>query len=186
LGAVLAGIAATVLLAQPAAATAIRSEPGDPGPQVGVIVGYETADEAERAVRRAGGTVGARLELVDSFAATVPANRLDAVRESPGVAAVTPDGRVTMTGKTWLADAGNTSISNVTRMIGAQDVWSKKDASGRAVTGKGVGVAVIDSGIVPAKGLADGTRIVNGPDLSLEAPQATGPGRSGSEPVRLM
>jgi serine protease AprX len=172
LASVLAAIMATALLAQPAAATAIRSEPADPGPQVGVIVGYETADQAERAVRRAGGTVGARLGLVDSFAATVPANRLDAVRESPGVAAVTPDGRVTMTGKTWMADAENTSISTVTRMIGAQDAWGKKDASGRPVTGKGVGVAVIDSGIVPAKGLADPARVVNGPDLSLEAPQA--------------
>jgi serine protease AprX len=173
LGSVLAAIAAATLLAEPAAAaTKMRTAPGEPGPQVGVIVGYETADRAERAVRRAGGTVGAALGLVDSFAATVPANRLDAVRAAPGVAAVTPDGRVTMTGKHWLTDAQSTPISNVTRMIGAQDVWTKKDASGRTVTGKGVGVAVIDSGIVPAKGLADPARVVNGPDLSFESTQA--------------
>jgi serine protease AprX len=65
-------------------------------------------------------------------AATVPANRVDALRAAPGVTAVTPDGRVTMAGKAWLADSQNTSISSVTKMIGAQDVWTKKDPSGRA------------------------------------------------------
>ncbi len=39
----------------------------------------------------------------------------------------------------------------------------------RGVTGEGVGVALIDSGVVPVPGLA-ATRVTLGPDLSLEAP----------------
>lgn len=105
-------------------------------------------------------------------AATVPANRVDGVRSAPGVSAVTPDGRVTMQGKVWQADAESTTMVGVTTMTGARSVWAKKDAAGRTVTGKGIGVALIDSGIVPAKGLADPARVVNGPDLSLESTDA--------------
>jgi serine protease AprX len=196
---VLCAFAAAVLLAQPAAAAAATAATDAtdatdatagaaaatdttdatavagtrPVDRTGVIVGYDGADPAaaERAVRRAGGTVGARLGLVDSFAATVPAGSLGALRVAPGVTSVTPDGQVRMTGKNWLADGASTTMASVTKMIGAQDVWMKKDAAGRTVTGKGVGVAIIDSGIVPAKGLADAARVVNGPDLSFEAVQ---------------
>jgi serine protease AprX len=179
---VLCAVAAVVLLAQPAAATAATNATAEAGTRsvdmrsgaaIGVIVGYGGTDPAaaELAVRRAGGTVGARLGLVDSFAATVPADGVDTLRAAPGVTSVTPDGQVRMAGRNWLADAESTTIANVTRMIGAQDVWTKKDAAGRTVTGKGVGVAIIDSGIVPAKGLADAARVVNGPDLSFESVQ---------------
>jgi serine protease AprX len=43
------------------------------------------------------------------------------------------------------------------------------NATGRTVTGKGIGVAVIDSGVGPAEWLADPVRVVNGPDLSFES-----------------
>ena len=95
----------------------------------------------------------------------------DAAGARRAVAAVggTVERKVTMTGKTWLADSENTSISGVTKMIGAQDVWKGKDAKGQPLTGKGVGVAVIDSGIAPATGLGGTGKVVNGPDLSLES-----------------
>jgi serine protease AprX len=171
--AALGAVAATLLAAQPAAAVPADTVESRPGQSIGVIVGYDGADPAaaQWAVRHAGGAVGAQMGLVDSFAATVPANRVDALRMAAGVSAVTPDGRVSMTGKSWLADAQNTTMASVTKMTGAQDVWAKKDATGRTITGKGVGVAIIDSGIVPAKGLADAARVVNGPDLSYESQQ---------------
>jgi serine protease AprX len=53
------------------------------------------------------------------------------------------------------------SLYNLEASQGIHDLW----ASG--VTGKGVTVAVIDTGIAPVEGLE--TNVVNGPDLSLDA-----------------
>ncbi len=50
----------------------------------------------------------------------------------------------------------------------AREVWNTKDASGRAVTGQGVTVAVIDSGVEAVPGLDAAGKVVRGPDLSLE------------------
>jgi serine protease AprX len=60
------------------------------------------------------------------------------------------------------------SLFTVTSAIGARDAWKQKDASGRAVTGQGVTVAVVDSGVAPVPGLAGAGKVVQGPDLSLE------------------
>ena len=47
-------------------------------------------------------------------------------------------------------------------MIGADRMY------GRGVTGRGVGVALVDTGVVPVPGLTSGN-VVNGPDLSFES-----------------
>ena len=74
-------------------------------------------------------------------------------------------------------------MSAVTKLIGAQDLW----ASG--VTGRGVGIALIDSGVVPVAGLQ--TQVITGPDLSFESqslffatstPSATAPIWPASSP----
>ncbi|MEA2476021.1 MAG: serine protease AprX, partial [Actinomycetota bacterium] len=43
------------------------------------------------------------------------------------------------------------------------------DAYDRGVTGAGVGVALIDSGVVPVPGLVSSGKVVNGPDLSFDS-----------------
>src|SRR5437588_9080 len=58
-----------------------------------------------------------------------------------------------------------TEMSAVTEAIGANQLWD------RGVTGSGVGVALIDSGVVPVQGLAGAGKVVNGPDLSFESQQ---------------
>jgi serine protease AprX len=58
------------------------------------------------------------------------------------------------------------SLDNITTLTGAQSWW---DAG---YTGKGIDVAVIDSGVSPVAGLNIAGKVVNGPDLSLES-QAT-------------
>jgi subtilisin family serine protease len=58
------------------------------------------------------------------------------------------------------------ALNNITSLTGAQAWW---DAG---YTGKGIDVAVIDSGVVPVAGLNATGKVVNGPDLSLES-QAT-------------
>src|SRR5438309_1308477 len=50
-----------------------------------------------------------------------------------------------------------------TTAIGARQVWSK------GITGKGVDVALIDSGVSPVGGLNSTGKVVNGPDLSFDS-----------------
>lgn len=68
-------------------------------------------------------------------------------------------------------DAG--SLFTITTAIGARDVWRTKDATGRSVTGRGVTVAVLDSGVATVPGLDAPGKVVQGPDLSLEANSGT-------------
>jgi serine protease AprX len=71
-----------------------------------------------------------------------------------------------------LLDSTLTSLRDVNSMIGAPQVWAKRDASGKLLTGQGIGVALIDSGIAPVKGLNQPGKVVNGPDLSVESQAA--------------
>ncbi len=75
----------------------------------------------------------------------------------------------TLTGK-WKADHDNGSMFSVTEVTGAQDVWGRSDPrSGRKLTGHGVGIALIDTGVAPVEGLLTAGKLVNGPDLSFES-----------------
>ena len=71
------------------------------------------------------------------------------------------------------------SLYSITTAIGARRVWEQRDARGAAITGKGVTVAVLDSGVAPVAGLSG--RLVQGPDLSLESqsPQRLSPDTFG-------
>lgn len=60
------------------------------------------------------------------------------------------------------------SLYTVTSAIGARKVWKQKDSLGRQVTGQGVGVAVLDSGINQVIGLNAADKVTYGPDLSIE------------------
>jgi serine protease AprX len=68
-------------------------------------------------------------------------------------------GEVVPTG--WLFDGSSTTLPQVRSAIGAGSMWQ------RGYTGKGIGVALIDTGVVPVDGLTSGN-VVNGPDLSFE------------------
>ncbi len=61
------------------------------------------------------------------------------------------------------------ALSTVTQAIGARALWGQHDATGKAVTGQGVTVAVLDSGVQPVAGLNGSGKVIAGPDLSLEA-----------------
>jgi len=77
----------------------------------------------------------------------------------------------------WQADHDWGSLYKITKLYGAQSVWRSSDDDGddddrRGTTGKGVDVAVIDTGAAPVPGLDTPGKVVNGPDLSFES-QAT-------------
>jgi len=128
-----------------------------------VIVDYTDAHAAAQAVTRLGGHVDQQLDAVGSLTADVPGAALARLRATAGVTAVTEDGQVQLNGAKWDADGDENSMYNITDSAGAQAAW----ASG--ITGKGVDVALIDSGITPVNGLADPARVINGPDLSFES-----------------
>jgi serine protease AprX len=151
------GMAGPALAAQPAAGSAapvdviVRELPG-------------TGNQPERAVEAFGGTVGRHLGIIDAFTASVPGDRLDSLRATPGVSDVTEDAGLELSSKEvedQVAQAGSLyTIAN--QVTGASAMW---DAG---YTGQGIDVAVIDSGVVPVKGLDDPGKVVYGPDLTLE------------------
>jgi serine protease AprX len=72
-------------------------------------------------------------------------------------------------GTRWGVDGTTTTPALLSKTIGALDVHKQKTSTGAPITGTGIGVALIDSGIAPVAGLNDSPRVVNGPDLSFES-----------------
>jgi hypothetical protein len=177
-GVVAAAVAATGLVA-PLAAGAAPTHDGVP---TSVIVRSEAGHlhDAEAVVETAGGRIGRELSIIDGFTAVVPSDALATIADSAVVLSVSADAPLTpmSTDTTPFADASaggpggpgasapssttNSlgSLSSVTRIIGAQDLWAA------GYTGKGVDVALIDTGVAPVPGIDD--HIVNGPDLSFD------------------
>jgi serine protease AprX len=60
------------------------------------------------------------------------------------------------------------SLYTVGNAIGARGLWAREDASGRALTGQGVSVALLDSGVSEVAGLDADGKVTFGPDLSIE------------------
>ena len=60
------------------------------------------------------------------------------------------------------------SLYTVEKAIKVRDLWSKHDGAGRNVTGQGVGVALLDSGVSQVPGLDAAGKVTYGPDLSIE------------------
>jgi serine protease AprX len=70
------------------------------------------------------------------------------------------------TSGTWTANRDEGSLYTISSGYGIQAAWSS------GVTGKGVTVAVIDTGIAPVVGLDNDHQVVNGPDLSYDGQTA--------------
>jgi serine protease AprX len=128
-------------------------------------------DAAERAVRQAGGTLVRRLSSLDTLTVTLPAGAAQRIAADPSVHSVTGNRKVQMmdytgsyTGSNYsaLGDLG-TYREIEQNVLGAATYWNA------GYTGKGVDVALIDSGTVPVNGLHSPGKIVQGPDLSFES-----------------
>ena len=142
---VAAALAALVLAAGPVG----RDAPARPAAAelVRVIVQKRAAADPspELAVRRLGGQVTRALPIVTGFAAAVPAAALDELARLAGVRAVTPDSRVRVQAD---APGASTVRSVYPRTIRADALWR------RGVTGRGVTVAVLDTGVAGVPDLA--------------------------------
>ncbi|RZS91054.1 serine protease AprX [Motilibacter rhizosphaerae] len=122
--------------------------------------------QVEAAVRAAHGTVRSTLPVIAGVSARVPAAAVAQLRQAPGVRAVTEDahGHLMAVDPTLGYDVQKDpgSLFLAAQVVHANTVW------GKGVTGKGVDVALIDSGVAPVQGLTSGNVVV-GPDLSFES-----------------
>jgi serine protease AprX len=115
-------------------------------------------------VERAGGKITRRLPLINGVAATMPVGAVTRLQADSRVLAVTADatGRVQSLNPALGYDQDDTgSLDQISTLVGARSMW----ASG--YTGKGVDVALIDTGVSKVSGLSSGN-VVNGPDLSTD------------------
>ncbi|HEV8424344.1 MAG TPA: S8 family peptidase [Actinomycetes bacterium] len=117
----------------------------------------------ERAVQRLGGRVTNALPIIAGFAATVPVTVVGELARLPGVRAVSPDSRVHVQG----AASGSNIRSVYPKVVKADDAWQ------RGVTGRGVTVAVVDTGVA-----------TNLPDLNGRLVPVTNDLTGGTEPCK--
>jgi len=118
---------------------------------------------AENLVTQLGGHVTRRLDIIDGFVATVASNDVNRLRAVPGVFEVTGDAPLTLDSTSYDPTTDPTSLYNTARTVGAVSYWRN------GFTGKGVDVALIDSGVAPVNGLTTPGKVVNGPDLSFDS-----------------
>jgi serine protease AprX len=152
-------------------APAPHGRPARPAAPVGggavVVRGAEGAHASVvRAVRALGGRVTQDLPIIDGVATTVSATAAAALSARADVVSVTADvsGHVMSydgaLGYDPVADTG--SLHDIAEIIDATSAYKA------GWTGKGIDVALIDTGVAPVAGLASGN-LVNGPDLSFDS-----------------
>jgi serine protease AprX len=111
------------------------------------IVKVSNLDQGSQAIEKYGGTVTSELTLISSLAADLPVNVVANLRAEPVVSAITTNAAVQMTGKGESSDP--TPASDYPDLVGADLVWEQ------GVTGEGVTVAVVDTGLSNHPGLVN-------------------------------
>ncbi len=162
----LGALSALFLLGPPAGLSIPALARGSAAPLAIIVMSAPGGAAAARAaVVTAGGSVGRRLDLIDGFAATVPADVVEGLRASRGVRSVSANlplqPRTVVEG--YDAAADTYSMAADAALMGATHQWAA------GITGRGVDVALIDTGISPVAGLSAAGKVVNGPDLSTDA-----------------
>jgi serine protease AprX len=125
-----------------------------------VIVGYQPghAKEVQGAISRHGGRHRRNLTALDITIADVPQSELKQLAKETGITSISINSGMS------LRIAGGSGKSQADANRSAVSVDGPRS---RGITGQGVDVAVIDSGVSPVPGLAG--RIINAPDFSADA-----------------
>jgi serine protease AprX len=167
----LAAMLATSAAGAPRIPKAIAAAPAE-GVHV-IVTGAPGASAAvAAAVSENGGYVLHSLSVINGVDAVVRASELGALRAAHAVKSVTADAQVRLNSTPpdptkWSGASPYNpksyagSLYNVAREVNADDLWNA------GYSGKGIGVALIDSGVAPVPDIA--ANLVNGPDLSLDA-----------------
>ncbi|MCA9828924.1 MAG: S8 family serine peptidase [Dehalococcoidia bacterium] len=172
------GVLATGVLAVAAGMIATHPATVDTFPSNGgelqAVIIQTDGDSAAlvRAIDANGGRIERELPIINGMQAYVPSGDIATLRAYPGVLAVTPDLSLESLGKKDKGGSGTStapatfdagSMALITQSTGARDYWNS------GYTGKGVDVAIIDTGIAPVNGLSAPGKVVLGPDLSFES-----------------
>lgn len=126
-----------------------------PGPQVRAIVIATSTRSASEAVASVGGTVELELELVSGVSATLALDDVDRLAELPGVMSVSPNSPVAFQSGSERPCSDYKSKAKrkkcrerrrleglrIQRVVNADDLWKQ------GLTGRGVNVAILDTGI---------------------------------------
>jgi serine protease AprX len=142
----------------PKVARALASAAAASSPNTELKVIVEGSDPA--AASAAHGTVTKRLALVSGVTATVKADELASLANDRRVSFVAPDAPV------QLSSTGSVSAASLATIYPGRDSASNPWSAG--ATGRGVGIAVIDSGVTPS------------PDFGARLTQVRLDGQSGS------
>ena len=109
-----------------------------------VIVQAANVQEAAAAVEQFGGEVTSHFDLINSVAANLPASAVKKLAASSGIVSVTPNYQASITGLLEnQADTKQISPVDFSIAVGADKVWQQ------GITGDGITVAIVDSGLAP-------------------------------------
>ena len=111
-----------------------------------------------------GGSITSVLDTINGFVATVPASMVSSLSSLQSIASVTPDFSVAVSSAGW-----DTSGKDATAMKELADDLRADVTWDEGITGAGVTVALLDTGVTPVEGLTTAGKIVNGPDLSFDS-----------------
>ena len=151
----------------------LASPVAGPGEGLGKLISVIVRDAPaagempERFIEDVGGDVLHRFAVLDGFSAVVPEREITRLATMPGVLSVSRDARVHLLGKSGSGDSGSIDegdLGVLSSLIGVDRVWSEL-----GLTGQGIDVALIDSGVSPVAGLSNTGQVLNGPDLSFES-----------------
>lgn len=122
-----------------------------------IVQGFSGSAEARQAVESVGGTVSRDLSIINGVTAEVPANALSLLEANSSVFQVSENSEVGF----HVAFDGTNTAHQLTKVTNSNKLWSE------GITGRGVTVALIDTGVYNHPDLAG--RVVCGADFSHEA-----------------
>lgn len=175
----IAMVAATAAAALPNPTPAITPPVADlaeraPQRQVELIVQQQPGADASAGIRAAGGTIERRVGLINGLLVHLPAGRADDVADVPGVRAVSVNAPI----RSLSEDDPVLDEDPVVEPEFLSTAFNQSIRSDRAwfngITGRGVGVAVIDTGV--QGDLADFRRSATDPTSRVAVTAITNPG----------
>ena len=137
-----------------------------------VVKDDATTHRPERAVRRLGGRVERPLPVIHGFVARLPAAGAQRLAHAPGVASVTPDREMEPREDAAAASAAAAPADAPASLASARAAMDAAPLTAAGVTGRGVDVALLDTGVAPVPGLDQPGKVVNAPDFSEQGDQA--------------
>lgn len=151
LAAIFVVLAMLFVLVGPAAA-AVRLPAG----QLSYIVQAKDASRAAALVAASGGEVTSLLPVIDGVVARLSSSALARLSAHPAIVQVFPNSQVKLSDNGQGVDYSGIPQTDYPDVVGADEVWTPDDPALAGSTGRGVTVAVVDTGMANMTGLLKG------------------------------